>query len=57
MNWLDSNSESLETTFGSDFGPFVNRYDPRLFMTEKEVANAALGLCSGLMDAADPSRG
>ena len=44
-------TESLWATAGGEFGPFVDRYDPSLFIEVHEVANAVLALCSGLMDA------
>lgn len=44
-------TESLEATFGPDFVPFCRTYyGPEFFVTPEEVAAAALGLCSGLMD-------
>jgi NAD(P)-dependent dehydrogenase (short-subunit alcohol dehydrogenase family) len=46
-----ASTESLRAIFGSEFEPFVNRYDPSLLISVKEVANAALALCSGLLDA------
>jgi len=44
-------TESLWATAGTEFGPFIERYDPSLFIEVHEVANAVLALCSGLMDA------
>ncbi len=42
---------SLEATFGPEFAPFCKKfYSDRFFVDPEEVANAALGLCSGLMD-------
>lgn len=44
-------TESLEATFGEDFGPFVRRFEPEVFSTPDEVGEAVFGVCSGLMDA------
>lgn len=42
---------SLEATFGPDFVPFCKKYySEAWFIRPEEVAEAALGLCSGLMD-------
>ena len=44
-------TRSLEATFGPDFAPFCKQYyGEGFFVTSEEVAAAALGLCSGLMD-------
>lgn len=44
-------TESLEATFGPEFVPFCMKYfGEEFFVTPTEVAQAALGLCSGLMD-------
>lgn len=43
-------TDSLWATVGEGFGPFIDDFDPSLFVSTEEVANAALGLCSGLMD-------
>lgn len=43
-------TESLRATFGADFEEFASRYGGNQFITCEEVANAILGLCSGLMD-------
>jgi len=44
-------TQSLEATFGPDFAPFCKQYyGDEFFMTPQEVADAALGMCSGLMD-------
>jgi NAD(P)-dependent dehydrogenase (short-subunit alcohol dehydrogenase family) len=44
-------TRSLEATFGPDFAPFCKKYyGEGFFITPDEVAAAALGLCSGLMD-------
>ena len=45
-------TESLEATFGEEFEPFLRKYYGDDFLIEaEEVADAALALCSGLMDA------
>lgn len=44
-------TESLEATMGPECVPFIERYDPSMFVTVEEVAGALLGLTSGLMDA------
>jgi len=45
-------TRSLEATFGPEFAPFCKQYyGEGFFVTPEEVAAAALGLCSGLMDA------
>lgn len=44
-------TDSLEATFGAEFGPFVDAIDPSLFVDVDEVGSAIFGLCSGLMDA------
>ncbi len=43
-------TESLRATFGADFEEFASRYGGNQFISCEEVANAILGLCSGLMD-------
>ena len=44
-------TESLEATFGPDFVPFCKKfYGDQFFVSPDEVAQATLGLCSGLMD-------
>lgn len=43
-------TESLESTIGPEFEPFIDRYDPRFFISVEEVANTVVALCSGLMD-------
>jgi len=44
-------TESLRATFGADFEAFAERFNmKRQFISCEEVANAILGLCSGLMD-------
>lgn len=42
---------SLSDTFGEDFRPFVERYEPDVLTPADEVAEAVVGVCSGLMDA------
>ena len=44
-------TESLAATMGPDCIPFIERFDPSMFVTVEEVANAILALTSGLMDA------
>jgi NAD(P)-dependent dehydrogenase (short-subunit alcohol dehydrogenase family) len=46
-----SPTEALRSTFGDAFVPFVEAYDPSLFVEPREIADAVLALCSGLMDA------
>jgi 3-oxoacyl-[acyl-carrier protein] reductase len=44
-------TESFRSTFGSDFEAFAGRFTrDRHFVDAGEVANAAVALCSGLMD-------
>jgi len=44
-------TESLEATFGPEFVPFCKKfYGPEFFVSPEQVADAALGLCSGMMD-------
>jgi NAD(P)-dependent dehydrogenase (short-subunit alcohol dehydrogenase family) len=44
-------TESLEATMGPDCIPFIERFDPSMFVTVEEVANSIIALTSGLMDA------
>jgi NAD(P)-dependent dehydrogenase (short-subunit alcohol dehydrogenase family) len=44
-------TESLDATMGPECVPFIERFDPSMFVTVEEVANAILALTSGLMDA------
>jgi NAD(P)-dependent dehydrogenase (short-subunit alcohol dehydrogenase family) len=44
-------TDSLWATCGTEFGPFVDAYDPSLFVDVEDIANTVLALCSGLMDA------
>ncbi len=43
-------TDSLRDTFGAGFEPFVERHAPGLFTDAAAVAEAAFGLCSGLLD-------
>ncbi len=43
-------TESLNSTVGKDFEPFVKALNPDLYIPIDDVANAVLALCSGLMD-------
>ena len=44
-------TKSLEATFGPEFGPFCRKYyGDAFFVAPEEVAEAAVALCSGLMD-------
>ena len=43
-------TESLEATMGEECAPFVERFDPAMFVTVEEVAEAVVALCSGLLD-------
>lgn len=44
-------TESLEATFGPEFGPFCKKwYAEGFFIQPREVADAAVALASGLMD-------
>jgi NAD(P)-dependent dehydrogenase (short-subunit alcohol dehydrogenase family) len=42
---------SLADTFGEAFAPFVRRFEPDVLTPPDEVADAVVGICSGLMDA------
>jgi NAD(P)-dependent dehydrogenase (short-subunit alcohol dehydrogenase family) len=42
---------SLADTFGPDFPNFVRRFEPDVLSPPAEVADAIVGICSGLMDA------
>lgn len=44
-------TDSLRSTMGDECIPFIESFDPSLFVTVEEVANTILALCSGLMDA------
>lgn len=44
-------TESLDATMGEECVPFIERFDPSMFVTVDEVAGTILALCSGLMDA------
>ena len=43
-------TESLMAMGGEQFIPFIERFDPKLFIEPAEIADAVLALCSGLMD-------
>lgn len=44
-------TQSLEATFGPEFAPFCRKYyADGFFITPEEVADAAVALCTGLMD-------
>ena len=42
---------SLADTFGAAFTPFVRKFEPDVLSTPEEIADAIVGICSGLMDA------
>ena len=42
---------SLTDTVGTEFPDFVRRFEPDVLSTPEEVADAIVGICSGLMDA------
>ena len=42
---------SLADTFGPEFPAFVRQFEPDVLSTPEEVADAIVGVCSGLMDA------
>ena len=42
---------SLADTFGAAFTPFVRQFEPDVLSTPEEIADAIVGICSGLMDA------
>lgn len=42
---------SLSDTVGPEFTPFVRQFEPDTVSTPEEVADAIVGICSGLMDA------
>ncbi len=44
-------TESLAATMGPECIPFIERFDPSMFVTVEEVADTILALTSGLMDA------
>jgi NAD(P)-dependent dehydrogenase (short-subunit alcohol dehydrogenase family) len=43
-------TESLAATFGDAFEPFVRRFEPDVLTSPSEIADAIVGICSGLMD-------
>ena len=45
-----TSTDSLRATIGEGFEPFVEKHAPGLFTTPEQIAEAAFGLCSGLMD-------
>jgi NAD(P)-dependent dehydrogenase (short-subunit alcohol dehydrogenase family) len=44
-------TESMRAVVGDEFESFLDKHSPGLFTDVSEVAEAAVGLCSGLMDA------
>ena len=44
-------TESLADTFGPEFPEFVRQHEPDVLTPPSEVADAIVGICSGLMDA------
>jgi NAD(P)-dependent dehydrogenase (short-subunit alcohol dehydrogenase family) len=44
------NTDSLRATFGDDFERFAEARSPGVFTAPRQVAEAVVGLCSGLMD-------
>jgi enoyl-[acyl-carrier-protein] reductase (NADH) len=44
------NTDSLRATFGDDFHEFVETLSPGVFTAPEQIAEAVVGLCSGLMD-------
>jgi NAD(P)-dependent dehydrogenase (short-subunit alcohol dehydrogenase family) len=44
-------TESLQSTMGPECVPFIERFDPSMFVSVEEVANTILALTSGLLDA------
>jgi NAD(P)-dependent dehydrogenase (short-subunit alcohol dehydrogenase family) len=42
---------SLADTFGEEFTPFVRQFEPDVLSTPEEIADAIVGICSGLMNA------
>ncbi|MBN2196438.1 MAG: SDR family oxidoreductase [Polyangiaceae bacterium] len=43
-------TDSLRATMGEDCVPFIERFDPRMFVTPEAVADTVFALTSGLMD-------
>jgi hypothetical protein len=41
----------MRAVFGDEFESFLDKHSPGLFTEASEVGEAAVGLCSGLMDA------
>jgi NAD(P)-dependent dehydrogenase (short-subunit alcohol dehydrogenase family) len=44
-------TESLASTFGEEFADFVRKFEPDVLTPPGLVADAVVGICSGLMDA------
>jgi len=44
-------TESLADTFGAEFATFVRQFEPDVLTPPQAVADAIVGICSGLMDA------
>jgi len=44
-------TESLVDTFGPEFPGFVRQFEPDVLSAPEEIADAIVGICSGLMDA------
>jgi hypothetical protein len=42
---------SLADTFGPEFSRFLRHFEPETLSAPEEVADAVVGICSGLMDA------
>ena len=43
-------TESLDATMGEECVPFIERFEPAMFVSVEEVAEVVVALCSGLMD-------
>ena len=43
-------TDSLTATMGPECAPFIEKFEPRMFVTPEQVGDAVLALCSGLMD-------
>ena len=44
-------TDSMRAVFGDEFEGFLDKHQPGIFTEAREVGEAAVGLCSGLMDA------
>ena len=44
-------TDSMRAVFGEEFEGFLDKHQPGVFTDANEVGDAAVGLCSGLMDA------